>query len=110
MIDMDAMISSQGSSGKYGNRNVNEGRPLYSQNGSWAPAPGQPGEHCTVMIGQQGFHSRGDWPSAYATNAFNFDLAWIHFFDRTTSNNDLYRDCLNDWIYTQYPNEYPDKY
>uniref|UniRef100_A0A6C0KT39 Uncharacterized protein n=1 Tax=viral metagenome TaxID=1070528 RepID=A0A6C0KT39_9ZZZZ len=110
MIDMDAMLSSQGTSGKYGNRTVNEGRPLYSKNGSWSPAPGQPGEHCTVMIGQQGFHDRGDWPSAYASSAFNFDLAWIHFFDHTASNNDLYRDCLNDWIYTQYPNEYPDKY
>jgi len=111
MADMDAVISSQGSSGIYNSTSMPaEGGPLYSANGSWSPSPGQPREHCTIMVGQKGFHNRGDWPAAYATSAFNFDLGWIHIFDHSISNSDIQRDCMNDWIYTQYPNEYPNKY
>ena len=110
IYDLDAVISSQGTMGGMGKRTIGGGYPLYSTNGSWAPAPGQPGEHCTIMLGTQGFSGRGDWPAAYSSRTFNYDIAWIHFFDHGVSNSDVYRDCLNDWIYTQYPNEYPDKY
>ena len=31
---------------------------------------------------------------------FNYDIAWIHFFQHNASNDDIYRDCMANWIFT----------
>lgn len=79
---------------------------LFSDNGTWAPAPGQPQEPCTVMMGTKGFAGRGDWPSMYGSSVFEYDLAWIHFFQQYVTNEDMVRECQANWIYTQFPKSY----
>jgi hypothetical protein len=46
------------------------------------------------------------WKGFYSTNALNYDIAWIHFFDCNITENEIKRECLCNWIYTQYPQEY----
>lgn len=46
------------------------------------------------------------WKGFYSTNALNYDIAWIHFFDTIVCENDIKRECMCNWIYTQYPQEY----
>jgi hypothetical protein len=79
---------------------------LYSQNGTWSPAPGQPLEACTIMLGSNGFLGIPHWPGMYATPSFNYDLAWIHFFQQSTSDNDILREASCNWIYTIFPSSY----
>lgn len=79
------------------------GERMFRENGTWAPAPGQPGEACTVMLGSKGFTGRPDWPGMYATSTFQYDLAWIHFFQQTTSAEDIVREASANWIYTAFP-------
>ena len=85
---------------------VNGRGQLYSPNGTWAPAPGQPREACTVMMGSNRFLGRADWPGMYATSSFQYDLAWIHFFSQYTTNDDVYRECMANWVYTMFPSSY----
>lgn len=33
-------------------------------------------------------------------SVFSYDVAWIHFFDYMISPNEIYRDCMTDWIFT----------
>jgi hypothetical protein len=35
--------------------------------------------------------------------SFQFDLAWVHFFDYYISAAEVVRDCKADWIFTQFP-------
>jgi hypothetical protein len=49
---------------------------------------------------------RGAWSAMYATGACNYDLAWVHLFDSVTNDNDIYRDAMSNWIYTQFPSSY----
>jgi hypothetical protein len=79
---------------------------LYSINATWSPAPGQVAEPCTIMLGTNGWLGRGDWPGMYATPSFNYDLAWIHFFQQYTSDNDILREASTNWVYTSFPVSY----
>lgn len=79
------------------------GDRIFRENGTWAPAPGQPSEACTVMMGSKGFTGRAEWPSMYATATFQYDLAWIHFFQQSASADDLVREANANWIYTTFP-------
>ena len=36
----------------------------------------------------------------YSTSSFNYDIAWIHFFEHNASADDIYRDCMANWIFT----------
>ena len=81
-------------------------RPLWSTNGSWSPAPGQAGEACTVMLGSKGFTGLPGWPGMYSTASFNYDLAWVHFFDHRMSNEDVVREWKANWVYTQFPDSF----
>jgi len=33
-------------------------------------------------------------------SSFVYDIAWIHFFDYVITDDDIYRECNADWIYT----------
>jgi len=79
---------------------------LWSANGSWAPAPGQVSEACTIMMGTNGFARRGDWPGSYTSSSFMYDLAWMHFFDQYITGEDVKRDIKADWVYTEFPESY----
>jgi hypothetical protein len=79
---------------------------LWSANGSWAPAPGQVSEACTIMMGTNGFARRGDWPGCYTSSSFMYDLAWMHFFDQYITGDDVKRDIKADWVYTEFPESY----
>ena len=35
------------------------------------------------------------------TSSFSYDIAWVHFFDYNVSPNDIYRDSMTDWIFTE---------
>lgn len=79
-------------------------KQLWGINGTWAPTPGQAYEVCNVLFGTNGV--RGTWAGMYATGSFTFDVAWVHFFDGITNDNDIYRECICDWVYTQFPTAY----
>lgn len=83
-----------------------DGISLYRPNGTWSPAPGQPNEACTIMLGTNGFLGIPSWGGMYATSAFQYDLAWIHFFQQMAGGDDIYRECMVDWKYTQFPKSY----
>ena len=78
--------------------NVN-GPQLWLPNEMW-----QSGGACTVMLGTNGF--MGKWPSYYSSSSFNYDVAWIHFFDGSVNENDMYREALANWKYTQFAKSY----
>ena len=72
---------------------------LYSTHALWGGH-----ERCTVMLGSGGF--RHHFPYMYASSVYSFDIAWVHFFDKKATMNDIQRDCLSDWVYTQAPASY----
>lgn len=100
---MDELVNSKGKSASI---TITGKTKLYSKNGTWAPAPGQPFEACTIMLGSNGFLGNPNWPGMYATSSFNYDLAWIHFFQQYTSDNDIFREVSTNWIYTAFPSSY----
>jgi len=73
---------------------------FYSMNATWNPAPGQAREACDIAFGTNIYQG---WSSMYADSNFNYDIAWVHFFDQNTSDADLKRDASCDWVYTQFP-------
>jgi len=75
------------------------GSQLWLPNEMW-----QSGGACTVMVGTNGF--MGKWPSYYSSSLFNYDVAWIHFFDGSVNENDMYREALANWKYTQFAKSY----
>jgi len=77
---------------------------LYGMNATWAPAPGQGYQACNIMVGTKGYV--GSWASMYSTSSFTYDLAWVHFFDKMLSAADVYRECMADWVYTQFADSY----
>ena len=95
--------------GRFGILPVNTGRQLWTKNGTYRPAPGQPYEACKVIIGTNGYMGSALWKSYYSTSAFNYDVAWVHFFDGVVNDNDMKREVMVDWKYTQFPSTY-DKY
>ena len=104
---LEHLISSKGS-GRGGNSRLNAPGPLFKPNGIWNPvSEGHNLNACNIMIGSAGY--RESWAAMYATPAFSYDVAWVHFFDKTATDEDMYRECMADWIYTQSPSSY-DKY
>jgi hypothetical protein len=39
----------------------------------------------------------------YYSSSFQFDLAWIHFFDYSINADDALKDCKASWQFTQFP-------
>lgn len=106
--DMAETVRSKKNGGNIGYLSLYHTGPLYSPNATWWPkhGSGQPFEACTITVGTEWFAS--NWKSYYASSGFEYDLAWVHFFDYFTlyANDDLYRDCMGDWKYTQFPTAY----
>jgi hypothetical protein len=73
---------------------------LWQTNATWNPAPGQVQAPCNIMIGTKNFMN---WRGMYSTSACNFDIAWVHFFQQVVSGDDIYRDCLANWVFTDFP-------
>jgi hypothetical protein len=85
---------------------VNSRTQLWNINGTYHPAPGQPYDACKVLIGTNGYMNSSLWKSYYSTSAFNYDVAWVHFFDGVTNDNDMKREAMVNWKYTQFPSSY----
>lgn len=102
---VEETVSSKGRGGGIGSMKVEHGSAMFQTNQTFFPHPwsGQPSGQCWLIWGAQ--RHRG-MPGVYGTSAFEYDLAWIHFFDQFTSNQDIYRECLGNWKYTQFPTEY----
>ena len=62
-------------------------------NGLWVP--GQ--YNCNIAIGGK---SGG---LNFANSSFQFDLAWMHFFDYYIGGADIIKDCKASWQFTQFP-------
>lgn len=76
------------------------GSQLWGANEIWGR-----GGACTILVGTSGF--MGGWPpSFYSSSSFNYDVAWIHFFDGNVNENDMYREALANWKYTQFAKSY----
>ena len=99
---IDAMIANKGRSGS--STTVNGPKQLWDVNGTWYPAPGQVQQACNIMFGTDRYKQWG-WSSMHASGMFTYDIAWVHFFDSATNDDDIYRDAMSNWIYTQFPNE-----
>jgi hypothetical protein len=106
--DVEDTVRSKGKSGNVGYLKVNHNGPMFLPNETWHPksGSGQPTGQCTLMWGGLGFTGR--WEGIYATSAFEYDIAWIHFFDYFVeyAKGDLYRECMGNWQYTQFPVAY----
>jgi|LauGreDrversion4_2_1035121.scaffolds.fasta_scaffold17276_2 hypothetical protein len=102
---VDETVISKGKSGGIGSLKVEHNGPMFQANETFFPqnGSGQPAGQCWLIWGAQ--RHRG-MEGVYGTSAFEYDLAWIHFFDQFTSNEDIYRECMGDWKYTQFPVEY----
>jgi hypothetical protein len=78
--------------------------PMWDVNATRNPAPGQPVQQCDIVF------SGGRYPNEnmgiYGSSSFQFDLAWVHFFDKTLTKEDVVRECNTNWIYTQFPDSY----
>lgn len=60
---------------------------------------GQPNS-CNVTIGGQGSGFK------YYSSTFQFDLAWVHFFDTYINGSDVVKDCQASWQFTQFPDSF----
>jgi hypothetical protein len=83
---------------------ITESVQLWTPNGTWNPAPGQNYQAANIMLGTRGY--MGYWTAMYGTSAFYYDVAWVHLFDGTVNDNDIYRDAMSNWIYTLSPSSY----
>jgi hypothetical protein len=85
-----------GSTNIDGNKiNLMSEKPFYSTNGLYM-TQGR-GSACYVGVGAKTFSKGG------GSSSFNFDVAFIHYFDQTVNNNDWVREANSDWIFTQFP-------
>jgi hypothetical protein len=73
---------------------------FYGNNATWNPAPGQAREACDVAFGTSIYQG---WSSMYVDTNFNYDIAWVHFFDNVSSDADIKKDASCEWLYTQFP-------
>lgn len=39
----------------------------------------------------------------FYSSSFQFDLAWVHFFDYYVAGSDVVKDCQASWAFTQFP-------
>jgi hypothetical protein len=96
---IDGYLSSNGSAAMT-SATLDGNTPLWNVNATWNPAPGQNSQPCNILFGGGIF--QGSWGGVYGTSSFTYDLAWVHFFDRELSGNEVVRECKCDWIYTQF--------
>jgi hypothetical protein len=94
--------SQKGDFGRERSINLTNGRAntFYGYNATWSPAPGQGYEACDVAFGTAIYQG---WAAMYNDTVFNYDIAWVHFFDKEITRDDVTRDANSDWIYTQFP-------
>ncbi len=78
---------------------VLHGGPLYAANETEEPkgGSGQPKGRCQLLWSGMARHG---------TAAFEYDLAWVHFFDAYTTVEDGAREAAGDWRYTAMPSAY----
>lgn len=74
---------------------IHSDRKLFSA--TWTPGS----EPCAVLLGTKGLTG---WPSMYGTSTFQYDVAWVHFFQQYINASDMARDTSANWIYTSFPN------
>jgi hypothetical protein len=105
IFDVPSIINSKGANiGRY--VRTSSTNNLFLPNATWNPAPRQPQAPCNIMVGTKGYTT---WRSMYSTSSFNYDVAWIHFFSQNISGEDLYKDAMASWIFTQFPDS-PNSY
>jgi hypothetical protein len=99
-------LTNQSQKGDLGNnRSVNltngVANTFYGYNATRDPAPGQALEACNVSFGTGRYKGV---PRIYHDSNFNYDIAWVHFFDYALSDEeDVKRDANSEWVYTQFP-------
>ena len=103
--DVEDVVASKGKSDSLGAVTVNHTGPMFLPNETLLPksGSGQPAGQCLLIWGAQRY--RGT-EGMYGTAAFEYDLAWIHFFDQVVRKDDIYRECMGNWRYTQFPVAY----
>ena len=101
---IDSFLSPRGNYGSWTSMTSIDNGRLWNKNATWSPAPGQPAQPCNIAF--SGGNFQGQWGGMYGSSSFQFDLAWVHFFDKQITFEDLLRDCKADWIYTQFPDSY----
>jgi len=87
---VENIITNKGSVSKV---SVNGSTPIYLQNNFFVP--GVYSSSINVGGSVAGFNM--------ANAAFIYDLAWLHFFDHYASADDIYRECMTNWVFTQFP-------
>ena len=100
---MDGVVASNKGSTTVTNLTAGGG-PLWGVNATWHPAPGQLQQPCNILF--SGGKNQGSWGGVHGSSSFYFDLAWVHFFDKTLTSDDVVRECKADWVYTQFPDSY----
>lgn len=83
---------------------ASNGQAMWKENATWNPAPGQNSQPCNLLFGGGLF--KGQWGGVYGSSAFTFDMAWVHFFDKEASGDEIVRECKADWVYTQFPDSF----
>ena len=95
---IDLYINTIDSLSKDGSANVytisTNGAPFFLQNGLNVN-----NNACLIQFG-------GANINGFNNSVFSFDTAFIHFFDQYTNGDDIKRDSLCNWIYTQFPDSY----
>jgi hypothetical protein len=99
---MDGWMSSNGA-GSFVTVSSN-GQAMWKPNATWNPTPGQNLQACNLLLGGGLF--KGQWGGIYGSSAFQFDLGWVHFFDREAGGEEIVRECKADWVYTAFPEAY----
>uniref|UniRef100_A0A6C0DVM3 Uncharacterized protein n=1 Tax=viral metagenome TaxID=1070528 RepID=A0A6C0DVM3_9ZZZZ len=77
------------------NTKITNSGPITTTNNYGLSAPGQ--YSCNVAIGGKAGGLN------FANSSFQFDLAWMHFFDYYISTADVIKDCKTSWQFTQFP-------
>jgi len=77
------------------NTKITNSGPITTTNNYGLYAPGQ--YNCNVAIGGKAGGLN------FANASFQFDLAWMHFFDYYINTADVIKDCKTSWQFTQFP-------
>jgi hypothetical protein len=96
---IDELISNRGQAS---NVRIVAPNRIWLPNATYNPAPGQNRSACNFMIGTKNFASWGSGVEMYSTSSFNYDIAWVHFFEQIVSGDDIYRDAMANWVFTQF--------